>query len=381
MSIDRATWIETYLAERKGHPIGTDRFVHKPSGMSHEDMHETIADPAIAERGLEVMADFMAPEGSLYYDAIFGGYHGQKAIREWLIPAMQQISFIAFEPRAEAAFIEDGAGGTTVDEWEMVAKLGDTSVPLSRGCSVRKYRDGWIQSAVDVYDTMSFRMGPPPGMAEAMDLPDDMPAEAQELPPPPPLDWPIWAEGKTSKLSQAAKDWISERQSERAGGSASDIVTKPTGLSNEELCNLIHDTETGWDFHLMADMMHPTESVYIDPIFGEFKGQKDIRSWLTDIMGKVGNISFDPLGPVLFNGDMSIEEWVQVAVQSDGTRVPMTRGTSIRRYKDGWVIHNADYFDAASLSDPEVQAAGIAAGSTITLEDIARYRPIPDMAG
>ena len=112
------------------------------------------------------------------------------------------------------------------------------------------------------------------------------------------------------------------------------------------------------DFAAEADEFHPTDSVYHDPIFGEIRGREAIRAWLGDIMGKVGNVVFEPLGPQLDDGTTSVQEWQQMALQPDGTRVFMTRGTSVRRRDgEGLVTYAADYFDTASLLDPDVQAA------------------------
>ena len=70
--------------------------------------------------------------------------------------------------------------------------------------------------------------------------------------------------------------------------------------------------------------------------------------------------------------------WKQVAVLPDGGKVEMAWGFSVRQFKDGWIVYAADYFDAASLQKPEVQAASAAAGSSITMEDIMKYRsPAP----
>jgi hypothetical protein len=41
------------------------------------------------------------------------------------------------------------------------------------------------------------------------------------------------------------------------------------------------------------------------------------------------------------------------------------------------VSYAADYFDTASLMDPDVGAAAVAAGSTLSADDIARYRTAP----
>jgi hypothetical protein len=206
----------------------------------------------------------------------------------------------------------------------MWAVFGDDRMPLPKGVSVRRYRDGWITWACDVYDTGPFRVPPPP----------DAGVDAAPIP-----DWPrtVW----------------------RVDPDVAEVLASSV------------------DFSADADEFHPTDSVYHDPIFGEIRGREAIRAWLVDIMGKVGNIVFEPLGPQLDDGTTSVQEWQQMAIQPDGSRVFMTRGTSVRRRDaGGLVVYAADYFDTASLMDPDVQAAAIAAGSTITADDIARYRTI-----
>jgi hypothetical protein len=229
---------------------------------------------------------------------------------------MAEIEFIEFVPTQAPVLFDDGAGGTSLDEWQMFANLGEERLPLSRGCSVRRYRDGWITWACDVYDTGSFRQpqpeGPPP------------------LPPVPAVDWPT------------------------------DKVTAGVSFTPETVAK-------------MCANFHPTESVYHDPLFGEFRGRESITAWLTDVMPKVGRIAFDPIGPILDDSTTHLQEWVQVAVVSESERVPMARGTSVRRRVDGQVEYAADYFDTASLLAPAVQAASATAGSTITAADVLRY--------
>ncbi|CAB5052050.1 unannotated protein [freshwater metagenome] len=128
------------------------------------------------------------------------------------------------------------------------------------------------------------------------------------------------------------------------------------------------------DFDADCEQFHPTDSVYHDPIFGVFHGRDEIKSWIMDIMPRVGNIEFMPVGPELNNGKTYLQEWVQVAVTSDGERVPMFRGTSVRRYRDGFTVYAADYFDTASLMDPEVMAASAKCGSSLTAPDIMKYK-------
>jgi len=198
--------------------------------------------------------------------------------------------------------------------------MGEGKMPMSRGVSVRRYRQGWMTWACDVYDTGSFRAPPPPGV-EAAPLPDA----------PSPNEW--------------------ERH-----------ATTPITVCSEV------------DFDADCEQFHPTDSVYIDPIFGEFHGRDEIKSWIMDIMPRVGRIEFVPVGPELNNGSTYLQEWIQVAVTSTGERVPMTRGTSVRRYKDGSTIYAADYFDIATLTTPEVLAASRDCGSTITTDDIMKYK-------
>jgi hypothetical protein len=329
MGVNAGEFVESYLATHEGQQQDLDRVVSEPTGLDAAGMLAALADPRFTEPGrqsvaLEMMSDFMAPTGSIYYDAIYGAFDGQAAVRNWLIPTMSSIDFIEFVPTAPHALIDDGLGGTSIDEWQMWAVFGDDRMPLPKGVSVRRYRDGWITWACDVYDTGPFRVPPPPEAG----------VEAAPIP-----DWPR-------------------------------TVWRPDPNVAEVLASSV-------DFSADADEFHPTDSVYHDPIFGEIRGREAIRSWMTDIMGKAGNLVFEPLGPALDDGTTWVQEWQQMAIQPDGSRVFMTRGTSVRRRDaDGLFVYASDYFDTASLMDPDVQAAGIAAGSTITADDIARYRPI-----
>lgn len=370
-------FVAAYMAERGDKPITVDRMVSEPTGLGHEEMATVIGHPTLGERGLEVMADMMHPADSTYFDAIFGAYHGQKAIREWLIPAMADIAFIAFEPRAEPAFIDDGLGGTSVDEWQMVATMEDgVRVPLSRGTSIRYYRDGWINAAMDFYDTVGFR-SPPPQPTQSADAGETAPPPPA-LPDPPKMDPAAYEPAREPiALSEMAKVWVADRLQSLASEKQPFTYDVRSELGHGEIHAVLNDPVFGREVDLVADLMHPTESVYIDPLFGEFKGQAAIRAWLKDIMGKVGDIEFVPVGPIVFNGEMSAQVWKQVAVLPDGRRVTMTWGASIRRFKDGWIVYAADYFDVATLADEDVRRASIAAGSTITPRDIRRYTAPP----
>ncbi len=316
--------VASYAAADGDH-ADLDRLVTDPSGLDAAGMLAALADPWFTDPGhqavaLQMMSDFMAPSDSMYYDAIYGAFLGQVAIRNWLIPTMATIDFIEFVPTAPHALFDDGQGATSVDEWQMFAVFGDERMPLPKGVSVRRYREGWITWACDVYDTGPFRIAPPPEAG----------VDAAPIP-----DWPRTVWQRDADVTETS-----------AGTMAPDL-----------------------------DEFHPTESVYHDPIFGQIRGRDAISAWLTDIMGKAGNVVFEPLGPHLDDGTTSVQEWQQVAIQPDGRRAFMTRGTSVRRRDgDGLVIHAADYFDTASLADPEVRAAAVAAGSTISTDDVARYR-------
>ena len=319
-------FVESYVGEMEGVEPDLDRLVTAPSGLDAAGMVEALADPWFTAPGrqpvaLQMLCDWMAPDGSIYFDAIFGDFQGQHATRNWLLPAMAGIDFIEFVPTAPPALFDDGLGGTSLDEWQMFAEMGDDRIPLSRGVSVRRYRDGWITWACDVYDTGPFRVPPPPEAG----------VEAAPLP-----DWP-------------RTEW-------------------------HRVADLPETSARSLDLEAIVGGFHPTESVYHDPTVGEMRGRTAIREWLTDVTGKIGDIVFEPLGPLLDDGTTSVQEWQQMAVQPDGSRVFMTRGTSVRRREDGLVTYASEYFDTASLIEPEIQAAATAAGSTLTEDDIARHR-------
>jgi hypothetical protein len=368
-----------YLAEVGDNEMDMERLVNEPSGLTHEEMSNVFAHPSLGMRGLEVMVDLAKPEGSMYFDAIFGPSYGQHAIRNWLVPTMIESSFLEFRPTGPGVFMADGEGGTSMDEWVMVANLGETEINMGNGISVRRFRDGWMVDAIDVYDTSLSRMPPPPEMMALAAGPDsaaDMPPPPA-LPPYPAMNFPAIEAEAPHPLSDAAQAWMDARLALHAAGEEP-ANSASSGLTNEELHDLHNDPVAGMDFNLVADMMHPTDSVYIDPIFGRFEGQADIRAWYTDIMGKVGNIAFEPIAKTVWNGETSLQMWRQMAVLPDGEKVEMTWGFSVRKFKDGWIVYAADYFDTFSLQNPEVQAASTQIGSSITMEDIMRYRdPAP----
>ena len=129
MGITTESFVKSYVAEMSGSDVDLERLVTEPSGLTGVGMNEAISHPDVGKLGIPLMADFMAPVGSLYYDAIFGAFHGQLAIRQWLVPAMAEIEFIDFVPMAEPLMFDDGEGGTSLDEWQMVMNLEGQKIP------------------------------------------------------------------------------------------------------------------------------------------------------------------------------------------------------------------------------------------------------------
>jgi hypothetical protein len=171
-------------------------------------------------------------------------------------------------------------------------------------------------------------------------------------------------------LSDAAQAWVEARRVAHAAGESG--TTEPSGLSNDDLHALHAKLVYNMDFGLVADLMHPTDAEYLDPIYGAFKGQANIRAWITEVMGKVGNITFEPLMKPVWNGSTSLQKWRQVAELSDGTMAEMAWGYSIHRFKDGWLVYTADYVDTAGLARPEVESVSEQIGAEISHEEMMR---------
>lgn len=305
MSLTADEYVSSYGARMDGIEPDLSRIVTEPAGLDSAGMMQALGNPWFTEPGrqqvaMQMLCDWMAPDGSIYFDPIYGAYDGQSAIRNWLIPTMAEIDFIEFEETSPPSLFDDGAGGSSIDEWQMIAVIGDDKLPLSRGVSVRRYRGGWITWACDVYDTGPFRVPPPP----------DVEIEAAPLP-----DWP-----RTT--------W--QRDPDAAETHAHSL-----------------------DVDAIAERFHQTDSVYHDPTVGEIRGREAIRSWLIERKRSLGDVVFEPLGPRLDNGSATVQEWQQMAVQPDGSRVFMTRGTSVRRRTGGQLVYASDYYDTAPLTDPD----------------------------
>jgi hypothetical protein len=99
----------------------------------------------------------------------------------------------------------------------------------------------------------------------------------------------------------------------------------------------------------LCAQFHPTESLYIDPVHGEFKGRDAIAAWLPQHIAGLKDIVREAVGPALNNGSTAVQEWQHVLVQPNGERIFLTRGTSVRRNDGQFITYAADYYDAASL--------------------------------
>lgn len=359
-------YISEFMTRHGGAAIDATRFVESPAGLDHRDIHSIINDRGLGERFFDIHCDFLHPADSRYVDPIFGAVFGQRDIRAWLVPTMTGAGAVSFDAVFPAEFLDDGEGGTSIDQWRLAAYDGEQWVDVTDGISVRRYRDGWITDAVDYFNTLPIRLG----AAQAADG-----AQALELPPPPSVattNDPAWR--SPGPLSAHAEEWLANRDAARAAGTWPTEASEPSGLTNEDMFRILFDRNQGRDYELICDFMHPTDAVYQDPIFGHLQGQAAIRAWLVDIMGKTGTIEFEPISPAVLDGNVAFQEFRQVAVLPDGTRIEMVRGASVRRFAGGWLVHAADYFDVAPMLDPAVQQASAAAGSTITEADVLRYR-------
>lgn len=133
----------------------------------------------------------------------------------------------------------------------------------------------------------------------------------------------------------------------------------------------------------LADLFAPEGSTYIDPLFGAFYGQDAIRAWIVPVMAMIPNVAFVPTAPPVFvdHGDgtaTSVDEWVMRATMDDGRVIDMARGASVRRFRDGWIVYNADHYDTWSSRSGPVEEGG--ADGALTTEMLAGFGGVLDFA-
>jgi hypothetical protein len=307
-------WVKGFLA-RAERGLELDRVVEEPSGLDADGILRVLADDRLGARVIDAMSDLMHPTDSMYYDAIFGAFRGQVAIRNWLVPTMREISFVEFVPTAPTESFAHERGASSIDEWQMWADLGEEKVPLPRGVSTRHYADGWVTWNADVYDTAPMRQ--PPG------------AEAAALPPPP---QPSWASEPmvAPPVSEELRAWLELPAAERGP------------LDHADIHAIMLSPELGLDPDVVGALWHPTESRLVEPT-GEHVGADAIRTHLGRRRAERMAVTLEQIGPALFNGDCTAFEWL--ARRPGDARA--IRGTSVCRYRDGMIVHAADYYDTA----------------------------------
>jgi len=97
--------------------------------------------------------------------------------------------------------------------------------------------------------------------------------------------------------------------------------------------------------------------VYIDPFFGELKGQDKIRTWFTSVMSEARRVAFDVLFEPTLCGDTVVVESLMKAVNSDGTATALARFCHVERYRNGWIVYAADYYDTHPLRQQLARAS------------------------
>ena len=66
MGITTAEFVKSYVAEMSDSDVDLERLVTEPSGLTGVGMNEAIGHPDVGSLGIPLMADFMAPVGSIY---------------------------------------------------------------------------------------------------------------------------------------------------------------------------------------------------------------------------------------------------------------------------------------------------------------------------
>ncbi|MEO1063465.1 MAG: hypothetical protein AAFZ07_18780 [Actinomycetota bacterium] len=311
-------WVTGFL-DRAAGGLPLDRLRDVSPGLDASGVLAVLDDPRLGSHGVEALSELLHPTDSMYFDAIFGAFHGQVAIRSWLVPTMRDISFIEFVPTAPAQVFGGDAGTSSVHEWQMWATIGDDRIPLPRGVSTRHHRDGWVTWNADVYDTAPMRVPPPDAEIEAAPLPDPPRITWDSTPPTPP------------PRSAALDAWLATPPDARGP------------LDHADLHTIMVTPELGLDPEVVVPLFHPTDSHLVEP-GGEYVGCDAIGSHLDRRRGRRTAMTLETIGPPLFNGESTAFEWV-ARTGSDPEQA--VRGTSVCRYADGYVVHAADYYDRA----------------------------------
>jgi hypothetical protein len=315
-------WVTGFL-DRAASGLDTARVVDTSTELDADGILQVLGDSRLGPLVIEAMSDLMHPTDSMYYDAIFGAFDGQVAVRNWLVPTMNDISFIEFAPTAPTEVFATADGTGSIDEWQMWANIGDERLPLPRGISTRHYSGGWVMWNTDVYDTSSMRGPSSDPDAEATPLPDPprTPWQSEPMAPPEP--------------SGALRAWLDTPPQERGRLDHADIHT------------IMTTPELGLDPEVVGPLFHPTESRLFEPA-AELVGGDAIRRHLSDRGASRAAMTLEQVGPAMFNGNCTAFEWL-ARVPANGSTTAL-RGSSVCRYSDGWVTYACDYYDTAELA-------------------------------
>lgn len=312
-------WVTEFL-ERADGGLAIGRLSETAPGFGADGILAILGDTRLGAQVIEAMSDLMHPTDSMYYDAIFGAFHGQVAIRNWLVPTMSDISFIEFVPTAPTEVFAHDGGSSSIDEWQMWANLGEERLPLPRGISTRHYNGGWVTWNADVYDTNPMRRPP-----------TDPDAEAAPLPEPPQTPWATAAMVAPPR-SDALQAWLDTPPDARGP------------LDHVDIHAIMITPELGLDPDIVAPLFHPTDSRLVEPT-AEFAGASAIRDHLAGARAGRVTVTLQQVGTPLFNGSCTSFEWV---ARRPGEESRPIRGTSVCRYRDGMITYAADYYDTAN---------------------------------
>ncbi len=125
--------------------------------------------------------------------------------------------------------------------------------------------------------------------------------------------------------------------------------------TNSEVHRLATGTFSPGNVAEWCGLFHPTRSVYIDPIFGEFHTQKRIREWLVTAMQRAGSWGASPAGDHYFDGNVAFGEAV-LEIEVGVERIPL-HFCWVQRYADGWIEYRRDYYDSFALRQTAPAAA------------------------
>ena len=74
-------------------------------------------------------------------------------------------------------------------------------------------------------------------------------------------------------------------------------------------------------------------------------------------MSEARRVAFDVLFEPTLCGDTVVVESLMKAVNSDGTATALARFCHVERYRNGWIVYAADYYDTHPLRQQLARAS------------------------